>query len=489
LLSEMLGLLTSLPVRDRRKLLGPFLEAENGPSVYSEVEQAKPAVRPTAKPSRNVSLADLPSARFPVNRVEIANFKALRSVTFTLPDQVDNPDLEPCMLILGENATGKSSVLEAISLALLGTAEITELDRILRTEDITPAEFVHRHDAEDWDRFSPDSLSVSLTFFGNETSAHLKADGEAEGFSGTQCPSKIMLAYGPRRFFTKRKSRRFRAPAYRVKSLFDPMEVIANPIDWLLKLKDESRFDAAVRALRVVLMLEPEAKVLREDGRILIDTPQGQTPLSKMSVGYKSIVALSVDIIREMFYHYDNLEEAYAVVVIDEIETHLHPRWKMRIVSLLREAFPRIQFVMTTHDPLCLRGMYQGEVFVLQRSSEDSRVESLEELPDVRGMRADQILTSEFFGLGSTDPETDAKVERHQFLVRKGTLTEAEEEERKRLVTEVERTMMVGDTLAEQTDAAAMAQAADIDEVPLVKLKDTARQRLIEEKLAWLQAE
>ena len=491
LLERILEALSEMPRDAREELLTPFLQERDGSATEEAVEddpKAPPGMPREAPRSRNVSLADLPAARFPISHVEIANFKALRNVTFDLPEQVANPELTPCMLILGENATGKSSVLEAVSLAVLGTSEISELNAILDNEEVSPEEFVHRPDTEDWDRRATDPLAVKLSFFGSETHALLNADADAQAFSGSTRPSKIVLAYGPRRFFTKRKTRRFRAPAYRIRSLFDPMEVIANPIDWLLELDDESRFDAAVRALRVVLMLEPKAKILREDGRILIDTPQGQTPLSKLSVGYKSVVALAVDIIREMFYHYRNLEEACAVVIIDEIETHLHPRWKMRIVGLLREAFPKIQFVMTTHDPLCLRGMYQGEVFVLQRNSEDSRVETLEELPDVQGMRADQILTSEFFGLGSTDPEMDAKVDRYHQLTRKQSLSDAESEERRRLAAEVDKSLMVGDTLAEQTDAAAIARA-DIDTVPLAESKGTERTRLIREKLSRLLAE
>lgn len=78
-----------------------------------------------------------------------------------------------------------------------------------------------------------------------------------------------------------------------------------------------------------------------------------------------------------------------AVVLIDEIEAHLHPRWKMRIVTALREALPNVTFIMTTHDPLCLRGLRAGEVMVFRRiesRAPDSLpvvVEQLEDLPDV----------------------------------------------------------------------------------------------------------
>ena len=110
--------------------------------------------------------------------------------------------------------------------------------------------------------------------------------------------------------------------------------------------------------------------------------------------------------------HGSNLETAHGVVLVDEIETHLHPRWKMRVMSSLREAFPRIQFIVTTHDPLCVRGMDDGEVIVLVRN-ELGGIITLADLPDVSGMRSEQLLTSEYFGLSSTiDPDVQLEIAR-----------------------------------------------------------------------------
>jgi predicted ATP-binding protein involved in virulence len=118
------------------------------------------------------------------------------------------------------------------------------------------------------------------------------------------------------------------------------------------------------------------------------------------------------DMCRSLLDHWSNLESAKGVVLIDEIETHLHPRWKMKVMSSLRTAFPNVQFVATTHDPLCVRGLDDGEVIVLTRD-DDGGVRLLEDLPDVSGMRAEQILTSDYFGLSSTaDPEVHLAIAR-----------------------------------------------------------------------------
>src|SRR5262249_59934446 len=114
-------------------------------------------------------------------------------------------------------------------------------------------------------------------------------------------------------------------------------------------------------------------------------------PLNRLSEGYKTIVATVVDVMREMLEYWPDLESAKGVVLIDELETHLHPRWKMRIVQRLRRAMPQVQFVATTHDPLCLRGLYDGEAQVLQRDA-DKRIEKLVEVPNVRGLSVEPQL-------------------------------------------------------------------------------------------------
>jgi hypothetical protein len=76
-------------------------------------------------------------------------------------------------------------------------------------------------------------------------------------------------------------------------------------------------------------------------------------------------------------------------------------------VESLRKAFRRVQFIVSTHDPLCLRGLENDEAIVLRRTSR-RRIYVVPDLPPLKGMRVDQLLTSEYFGLDSTmDPTVE----------------------------------------------------------------------------------
>ena len=103
-------------------------------------------------------------------------------------------------------------------------------------------------------------------------------------------------------------------------------------------------------------------------------------------------------------------EKSQGIVLIDEIDVHLHPRWKVEIVSRLRRVFPRVQFIITTHDPLCLLGTRKGEVHVMRRDPESEQVVATQfDVPP--GTTADQVLTGFWFGLPSTmDRETVAMI-------------------------------------------------------------------------------
>ncbi len=426
-LSGALAYLSDMSIDDREAELAAMiafssedgnLDAYDAPnSPWAFFQSAIKSIIPGTKEGdtfRSKDMDRMDAALDNIRSVHIKNFKALENIHFELPRTTSTPSsktrdqdtrLAPCMIILGENATGKSTVLEAIALALLGTEQTHRLDRLVDSDDLTPRALVHRKMLYGDNPDAADSLTVSLSFFEKARDIEINGKFLDTKFSGSKMPSKRVLAYGPRRYFSK--DRKYNeAPVNRVVSLFDPMATIAEPVAWLARCSDND-FQAAVRALRTILALNNKSIVTRKDGDILIDLDGQITPFKYMSVGYQSVISMAVDIMRELLRHFSNLETASAVVLIDEIETHLHPRWKMQIMQKLREAMPSVQFIVTTHDPLCLRGMYDGEIFVLRRAFDEDR-DTYTGPPEIHpltvrpGMDSDDILTSAGFGLTTT---------------------------------------------------------------------------------------
>jgi predicted ATP-binding protein involved in virulence len=118
----------------------------------------------------------------------------------------------------------------------------------------------------------------------------------------------------------------------------------------------------------------PKARNLRYDLRLqslLIDIDDQKTiPFNELSDGQRGMVALFADIARRMcilnpHMGKDVLKNTSGVVIIDELDIHLHPAWQRNIVPALKEAFPKVQFIAASHSPQIIGSLKPEEVIVL----------------------------------------------------------------------------------------------------------------------------
>ena len=177
------------------------------------------------------------------------------------------------------------------------------------------------------------------------------------------------------------------------------------------------------------------------------DTPYGPVPLSGLSLGYKTTLAWVTDMAVRFYEHYDespNPLEEPAIVLIDEIDLHLHPRWQRQIMNLLTQHFTKTQFIATTHSPLMAQAAPNANLVVLRQEDDHVVIENRPRF--VEGWRVDQIVTSELFGLESArNPSIEKDIERRNELLDKLKRTPAEETELKKLEKDLDELYIESD--------------------------------------------
>jgi energy-coupling factor transporter ATP-binding protein EcfA2 len=178
--------------------------------------------------------------------------------------------------------------------------------------------------------------------------------------------------------------------------------------------------------LKYVLDLDENAQIVLEPNGIYVKENGELIPLDAMGDGHKSLIKVTLDIL--VWYllklNYDKKEkgedrpwvpiptdnknrpDVRGIVIIDEIEQHLHPKLQREVLKRLHDKFPKIQFIITTHSPLCVSGTgdvsENGEegykVFSVYR---DNAGVALEQKEVPHGLRANQILL-DYFDLETT---------------------------------------------------------------------------------------
>lgn len=168
-------------------------------------------------------------------------------------------------------------------------------------------------------------------------------------------------------------------------------------------------------------------------------TPYGEVSFSELSFGYQTMTAWLCDIAWRLFQKYPDSEDPLrepAIVLVDEIDLHLHPVWQREIRQRLIESFPAVQFIATAHSPLMAQASIDANLAVVKRV--EDTVEIINDPHVVRTWRLDQVITSELFGLPTGwSPYVDVLFEEKRSLVEKDDRTRADEDRLKELNEEI----------------------------------------------------
>jgi predicted ATPase len=241
-------------------------------------------------------------------------------------------------------------------------------------------------------------------------------------------------------------------------SLFDDDAPLRNAEEWLIladyaankessaakKIRAEAELTRVKEALVALLPDVQDIRVelsLRPGGvpRVEAKTHDGWIALRDLSLGYRATMAWMIDLAARMFEAYPDSKNPLAepaVVLVDEIDLHLHPKWQRELLSHLSARFPQTQFIAAAHSPLVVQAAPDANIAVLRRQGDHVIID--QDVQSVRGWRVDQILTSELFDLPSArDPAQDELRQRREAILGKARLTKADKAELAKIEAEL----------------------------------------------------
>lgn len=401
--------------------------------------------------------------------IRLNNVKCFSDISLSFEDE--NSEIRKWTLLLAENGTGKSTLLKAIALATGGSDAIADL----------------LDEPSDWIRYKAQNCEISAVLVTKEReeqtinlrieSTDTRADvivrnkkslAWLDDSLNRKNNDFFVLGFGASRRLNTVNSRRTKTSGFtnkraqRVATLFDS-DAATTPIDsWAMDL-DYLKNRAGLETVREVLSnLLPEIKFHRIDkqsGQLLFKTPDGIVPLNNLSDGYLAMAAWMGDLLFQVLETFDDLKEqpltARGLLLIDEVDLHLHPKRQRELFSFLKEWLPNFQFVVTTHSPLTAQQADKGELHCLVREAENICIYPFAGTP--KTLLLHQLAISPAFGLDTDESkEVEDMKNRYRHLRDKTDLSSKEHNELKELTTTITNLPISGSSNIQPSEEHAM---------------------------------
>lgn len=353
-------------------------------------------------------------------------------------------------VITGDNGSGKTALLKAIALALVGPDAARVLQPSLNgwiREGRREATIAVEIAPDDPDRFSqgrryeqPFWAEMHLSMgegpqvvVGPGTKYRRRGKGPTHGPWSDNPVGWFCAGYGPfrRLYGASPEAQRIMSGPGRVArfaTMFKEDATLIECEEWLKDLRHKEhegrpREKSILNQVQQLLrddFLRNDMTVERVDseGLWLRDAQGVVLPLADMSEGYRAALAMLVDLVRHMVNVYgpDDLVENQGehvvvskpgVVLIDEMDSHLHPEWQRRIGFWFKQRFPKIQFLVTTHSAFICQAADVDGIFCLPKPGADAQPTKIKE-PEywkIVKSKPDAIYLSPAFGMQHTRSE------------------------------------------------------------------------------------
>jgi len=345
-------------------------------------------------------------------------------------------------VLLGSNGLGKSTLLRAIAIALCGEQSPKDIARLISVGQASGV--------------------ISITSGNQEVVCELKRtsgrDADIRAFPPRplEIYSRLAIAFPALRSTSRAQVAGPRPAELARPHVGDLLPIVQGDTDnrfddtkqWLVNLDYRAK-DSLSRGTRQPKELEVINQFFSVLGKlakgvtlnfsgidlstneVMVRTDDGVVSLDWVSQGTASLIGWVGYLLQrqsDVATDSTSIPREPALVLIDEVDAHMHPLWQRILVEQMKTLFPNVQFIVTSHSPLVVAGLQPEEVLVFRRGDEQI---SVKHPPlDTRGWRADQLLTSPLFGLdGTRDPDIDRQIERYTFLSTRQTLAADEQHE------------------------------------------------------------
>lgn len=282
--------------------------------------------------------------------------------------------------------------------------------------------------------------------------ANQKKEAILEGETNIELPVFAYYGTGRGKFHVPERKRGFQQAFERwdcYKSAICPETDFKRFFGWFDMMEDEERREKEIRrdfeyrspilecvrgALSLMVDDFQNPRIMTRPLRFVMDRvePDGtchELRLEQLSEGYKIVIAMVADLAARMAEanpEMPNPLEAKGIVLIDEVDLHLHPKWQRNILKDLHRVFPNVQFIVSTHSPIIVVGAAEIAQ-VVNLNSISNNADDI--VPNVAVSNVGQVLLSELFGLKSLQsPEWDDKIYERDTILAKAELTPEDEE-------------------------------------------------------------
>lgn len=320
-----------------------------------------------------------------IESFSIQNYKCIKDLAVDCRGAAG--EIRQWTVLLGENNTGKTNVLRALSYLVVSKfdfrAEIGEGREVVEEYTMLRA----RGRDGSFGKGEPKQYVKSILSNGD----HWNSDSRITCAKRTvSCLD--LFPYGVNRVPARVALSERESLPY--KTLFTSDARLLDLQEWLLQLdysqksgseKSQKRLEKMHELLESTLF--PEIKGFKfgryelENDQVSVrfETIDGDMRFDELGFGYQTTLTWLTDFCKRMFELYPDAENPLheeAVVLVDEIDLHLHPKWQRDLVPTLSKIFPNVQFIVTTHSPHVLQSMEDVNLYVLRRNAESGEIEA-----------------------------------------------------------------------------------------------------------------